>query len=72
MKVIEHLKDYFADLMSMMKFYPGNCSGRSALLWQAYGAAMFALEEHPELDDEIAELWDNNWHRKFDKAVWGI
>lgn len=42
---------------------------RWIICYQAFGAMDFFAEEHPELEEQAADLWENHYYSKFEELL---
>ena len=66
----EKLIAYFNRLMHYMDLNPDGCT---AYFGQAFGALEFAcaIANDWEKEDELINLWNNEWKPKFEAKVYG-
>ena len=65
--------DWFDKLKQHLNYCLGWCkrTGNEACIHQAFGAAQYAIFEHPEAEDAIRDMWDE-LKPHFERTIWGL
>ena len=75
-KLIEQLDRKLEQVRKAMNTWADSADMAIAFYNQAVGAVEFAcclvFQDHPEIEKEILEMWDNEYSIKFKEIIWGV
>ena len=74
-KLIEQLDKKLEQVQLAMNTGDGGVNMAVVFYNQAFGAVEFAgwlaYQDNPELEKEIIKMWNEEYHIKFEKIIWG-